>query len=216
VRFARTSCVPWTCSAYYLSFSPVLLRSHIPPWLHLYRLSRRTGFQMAPYNRPSPSLGLISSSSPARPVSTSPSPSYRHSQSPFRYVKESQTMSEKATSDETPLSVISDEKQHFRHPPHVGPSRHCSPSPSSLPVGRSDSQGLLSPIPRHPSPFSRNSPPLLIPSQLYTRPRALRISNLIKPWIPLILYGITSFGFLVAIAFWKTEVFQGQLSTFGL
>ncbi|KIM91034.1 hypothetical protein PILCRDRAFT_811550 [Piloderma croceum F 1598] len=164
---------------------------------------------MASYNRPPPSLGLISSSSPARPVSTSPSPTHRHSQSPFRYVKESQTMSEKPTPDDTPLSVISDEKQHFRHPPRVGPSRHYSPSPSSLPVGGSDSQGLLSPIPRYPSPFSRSSPPLLIPSQLYTRPRALRISNLVKPWIPLILYGITSLGFLVAIAFWKTEVFQG-------
>jgi len=48
-----------------------------------------------------------------------------------------------------------------------------------------------------------------MPSQLYIRPRGLRISNLIKPWIPLILYGITSLGFLVAIAFWKNEVFQG-------
>jgi hypothetical protein len=157
---------------------------------------------MAPYNRPPPSLGLISSSSPARPVSTSPSPTHRHSQSPFRYVN---TMTEKPSPDDTPLP---DEKHHFRHPPRVGPSRHSSPS--SVPVGGSDSQGLLSPIPRHPSPFS---PPLLIPSQLYTRPRALRISNLIKPWIPLILYGITSLGFLVAIAFWKTEVFQGVLST---
>lgn len=42
---------------------------------------------------------------------------------------------------------------------------------------------------------------------MYTRPRGLRISNLIKPWIPIILYGITTLGFLVAIALWKNEVF---------
>ncbi|KZP24650.1 hypothetical protein FIBSPDRAFT_735305 [Athelia psychrophila] len=55
-----------------------------------------------------------------------------------------------------------------------------------------------------PQSSSRNAS-----SQPYTRPRGLRISNLIKPWIPVIVYGITTVGFLVAIAFWKKEVFQG-------
>ncbi|KAI0721853.1 hypothetical protein C8T65DRAFT_538984, partial [Cerioporus squamosus] len=46
-------------------------------------------------------------------------------------------------------------------------------------------------------------------STSYTRPRGLRIANLIKPWIPIILYIITTLGFLAAVSFWKVEVFQG-------
>jgi len=116
-------------------------------------------------------------------------------------------MNQTSPFDNTPLSVIRDEKRHPRHPssPHSGPSHHYSPRPVDGPRF----QGQLSPIPAHPSLFPRSPSPLLIPSQLYTRPRALRLSNLIKPWIPIILYGLTSIGFLVAIAFWKNEVFQG-------
>ena len=47
-------------------------------------------------------------------------------------------------------------------------------------------------------------------SHSYTRPRGLRIANLIKPWIPIILYVITTLGFLAAVSFWKVEVFQGE------
>ncbi|KAI0092760.1 hypothetical protein BDY19DRAFT_926005 [Irpex rosettiformis] len=43
----------------------------------------------------------------------------------------------------------------------------------------------------------------------YTRPRGLRIANLLKPWIPIILYAVTTLGFVAAISFWKAEVFQG-------
>jgi hypothetical protein len=128
-----------------------------PGSIYIYLPRHRTGIQMAPFNRPPPSLNLISSSSPARPVSTSPSPFHRHSQSPFRYVKDSQTMNEKPSLEETPLSLISHE---MRHPPHVGSSRH----PSSVPVGLPHPQGHLSPIPRQPSPFSRSPSPLLISS----------------------------------------------------
>ncbi|KAI0786350.1 hypothetical protein C8Q75DRAFT_721171 [Abortiporus biennis] len=51
-------------------------------------------------------------------------------------------------------------------------------------------------------------------SSTYVRPRSIRIANLLKPWIPIILYAISSLGFLVAISLWKEEVFQGldQLS----
>jgi hypothetical protein len=160
---------------------------------------------MAPSNRQPPSLNLLSTSSPARPVSSNPSTPHRQSQSPFRYVKESQTMDEKSP---TLLSTFSDEKRTTPPPfsPGVGPSRY-----NNTPLAAS------SPLSRQPSPFLRGPSPLLIPSQhrapgqsqIYTRPRGLRISNLIKPWIPLILYGITSFSFLVAVAFWKNEVFEG-------
>lgn len=44
----------------------------------------------------------------------------------------------------------------------------------------------------------------------YVRPRSLRICNLLKQWSPLLAYGATSLGFLLAITFWKTEVFDGK------
>ncbi|KAF9246960.1 hypothetical protein BU15DRAFT_38729 [Melanogaster broomeanus] len=48
----------------------------------------------------------------------------------------------------------------------------------------------------------------------YVRPRGLLIWNLFKQWSPLLAYGATSLGFVLAVAFWKTEVFDGldQLS----
>ncbi|KAG2369979.1 hypothetical protein BDR07DRAFT_1387476 [Suillus spraguei] len=46
-------------------------------------------------------------------------------------------------------------------------------------------------------------------SQRYVRPRGLRIWNLFKQWLPILAYGATSLGFILAIAFWKTEVFDG-------
>ncbi|EPQ59565.1 hypothetical protein GLOTRDRAFT_55687 [Gloeophyllum trabeum ATCC 11539] len=71
--------------------------------------------------------------------------------------------------------------------------------------------------PSHPSSHYPRSPhhgaPLiLVPTRspsTYTRPHGRRIHNLIKPWLPLILYAITSLAFVVAISFWKTEVFNG-------
>ncbi|KAN0097743.1 hypothetical protein V8E55_002189 [Tylopilus felleus] len=51
-------------------------------------------------------------------------------------------------------------------------------------------------------------------SHRYVRPRGLRIWNLFKKWSPVLAYAATSLGFLVAIAFWKNQVFDGldQLS----
>ncbi|KAI0069021.1 hypothetical protein BV25DRAFT_1769274, partial [Artomyces pyxidatus] len=40
-------------------------------------------------------------------------------------------------------------------------------------------------------------------------PRRMRLYAVLRPWIPLLLYLSSSLGFLIAIAFWKTEVFQG-------
>jgi hypothetical protein len=50
-------------------------------------------------------------------------------------------------------------------------------------------------------------------SQRYVRPRGLRIWNLFKQWLPILAYGATSLGFVLAIAFWKTEVFDGEQSS---
>ena len=161
---------------------------------------------MAPSNRQPPSLNLLSTSSPLQPVASNPSTPYQQSHSPFRFVKDSQTMDEKSS---TQLSILSDEKR-----PVLAPS-----SSSAGPSRYNNSPLAASPLSRQPPPFIRGPSPLLIPShralgqsQTYIRPRGLRISNLIKPWIPVILYGITSFGFLVAIAFWKNEVFESEAS----
>ncbi|KAH7919864.1 hypothetical protein BV22DRAFT_1040518 [Leucogyrophana mollusca] len=47
------------------------------------------------------------------------------------------------------------------------------------------------------------------PPRRYTRPRGLRIWNLFKRWLPILLYAATSLGFVLAIAFWKEQVFDG-------
>lgn len=70
--------------------------------------------------------------------------------------------------------------------------------------------------PAHPQPhiFIPSRPPRLNAgshrSARYVRPRSLRIWNLLKKWSPVLAYGATSLGFLLAITFWKTEVFDGK------
>lgn len=92
--------------------------------------------------------------------------------------------------------------------PQYSPSNpQSTPSCSRQPSTPCHALHPLTPLPAHlPCPSG--------PSSSYSRPRGLRIANLLKPWIPIILYAMTSFGFLLAISFWKTEVFRGldQLS----
>lgn len=35
------------------------------------------------------------------------------------------------------------------------------------------------------------------------------LATRLQPWIPVIIYAISSLGFVVGIAFWRTEIFQG-------
>ncbi|KAF7352930.1 hypothetical protein MVEN_01260300 [Mycena venus] len=121
---------------------------------------------------------LLSLVSPARPVSTSPT-QHTPSQSPFRYVHFPE-MTEKARGDDIALQRT---PSSSRYP--LSPQR---PPHSSAPS----------------SPAHRNSRPLSPP---YSRPRGLRIANLLRPWIPLIVYALSSLILVVAIAFFKTEVF---------
>ncbi|KAJ7179286.1 hypothetical protein C8R46DRAFT_1073240 [Mycena filopes] len=46
------------------------------------------------------------------------------------------------------------------------------------------------------------------PAAPYSRPRGLRIANLLRPWLPLIMYALSSLIFVVAIAFFKNQVFS--------
>ncbi|KAF7301416.1 hypothetical protein MIND_00706900 [Mycena indigotica] len=116
---------------------------------------------------------LLTLSSPARPVSTTPTPAdyRRQSQSPFRYVQFTE-LSEKASSS------------------HVELPLHRVPSSSSS----------------RQHPYSRPDTPIsLTPSSTVTRSR--RIRDRLRPWLPIILYVLSSLIFVVAIAFYKTEVF---------
>lgn len=45
-------------------------------------------------------------------------------------------------------------------------------------------------------------------SATYSRPKSSRLITQLKPWLPMILYGLTTFAFIVAIAFYKTELFS--------
>jgi len=45
------------------------------------------------------------------------------------------------------------------------------------------------------------------PKSHYSRSSISQLVRILKPWLPLILYAITSLGFVVAIAFYRTELF---------
>ncbi|KAJ6629156.1 hypothetical protein B0H10DRAFT_1988143 [Mycena sp. CBHHK59/15] len=126
---------------------------------------------------------LLSLSLPARPVSTSPT-QHRPSQSPFRYVHFDE-IQEKAT----PLADMALDRM-----PHHSPSTSRYPTSPYRP----------SPPPPSPSPLPAR---LFAHPQTYPRPRGLRIANRLRPWLPLIMYALSSLVFVVAIAFFKTQVF---------
>ncbi|KAF8211297.1 hypothetical protein K438DRAFT_1568498 [Mycena galopus ATCC 62051] len=127
---------------------------------------------------------LLSTSIPARPVSTSPT-QHTPSQSPFRYLHFSEITTEKPNGNDIALQG--------------------TPSSSRYSSSPRRSESLRSPRASAPSsPAHHNSRPL---SPLYSRPRGLRIANLLRPWLPLILYALSSLILVVAIAFFKTQVF---------
>lgn len=80
--------------------------------------------------------------------------------------------------------------------------------------------GGLSSTPLRTSPFLRQPYPLITPTryrkppkvQTYTRPRRLRISNLLKSWSPLILYAFISLAFLATIGLYRDVVFTCECS----
>ncbi|KIK48738.1 hypothetical protein CY34DRAFT_797887 [Suillus luteus UH-Slu-Lm8-n1] len=89
-------------------------------------------------------------------------------------------------SKDTPLNCRSSPHRTLRPSHHFIPMRTSSSSSSSL-----------------------SSSETLPQSQRYVRLRGLRVWNLFKQWLPILAYGATSLGFILAIAFWKTEVLDG-------
>ena len=68
------------------------------------------------------------------------------------------------------------------------------------------------PSPPPPSQFIRQSGP--IPIRFISRSSPSQLFRVLKPWLPLILYAITSLGFVVAVAFYRKELFACMLLPF--
>ncbi|KAF8631187.1 hypothetical protein AX15_002521 [Amanita polypyramis BW_CC] len=104
----------------------------------------------------------------------------------------SQPLNEKACSPIDPPSTASEDS------PRQSPLSSAAHRPTSL---------SIPPRPPQSSSWSYPDQARTRTSTPYTRPRGLRISNLLRSWLPLISYLATSFGFLVAIALYRDQVF---------
>lgn len=154
---------------------------------------------------------LIAQAAPARPVSTSPAP-HQHSQSPFRYVHFEQSSSEKQRLGETNHDQFSGSRSNrLDSLSSASPSQTFSQPSSSRPSSSRRNSPACRPTMRLSPPDSANMFASPHPSLHCNHPHArrLRLHSLLRPWLPLILYLCTSLGFLLAIAFWKEEVFRG-------
>ena len=164
-----------------------------------------------------PSLHLVSSPTPAQPISTRVQ-NHKQSESPFRYLTErlanEQVFGEK---DQTPLADISTSSRRassisravHRSSPPTSPSPTPVPSRHRTHPKQSGQRGrLATPNPLLTVADNGRGRPSRRLGQL-ERSRLPPLSTRLRPWIPIILYGISSLGFVVAIAFWKTEIFQG-------
>lgn len=163
------------------------------------------------YNQPP--LDLVSSPIPAHPIYTKVQ-NHKQSESPFRYLNES-LANERGFSEKDPADISSSSGRHASstsragHGPSPSTNRSSTPPPSHR---RSHSI--------HPGQHLRSTTPILAADSGRGRspPRVCRfersnwssLSTRLQPWIPIILYGITSLGFVVAIAFWRSEIFQGM------
>jgi hypothetical protein len=78
--------------------------------------------------------------------------------------------------------------------------------PSGMPSRTSCAPTMLVAPPRRSS--SLIHPPVML--QPRREVRRLLLQERLKPWIPALLYALTSLGFVVAITMWKAEVFQGK------
>ncbi|KAH9077432.1 hypothetical protein EDB83DRAFT_2349995 [Lactarius deliciosus] len=94
-------------------------------------------------------------------------------------------------------------RQHTSRPSSAASLRHLTSHHNN-----SSPDLPLSPIPNTAS--SQFALPLpSLHSDYIHPPRKIRLWSIIKPWIPVLAYLSTSLGFLVALAFWKAQVFQG-------
>ncbi|KAF8505524.1 hypothetical protein F5888DRAFT_445282 [Russula emetica] len=90
---------------------------------------------------------------------------------------------------------------HLSRPSSESSLRHLTHQNSACP------DYPLSPIPDTMSAHFAMPLPSLHSGYLHP-PRKIRLWSIVKPWLPVLAYISTSLGFVIAIAFWKTHVFQ--------
>ena len=165
------------------------------------------------YNQPS--LHLVTSPTPAQPISTRVQ-NHRQSESPFRYLSErlanEQVFDEK---DQTPLADISSSSgrrassnSRATHRSSPSTSRSSTPAPSHHRAQPNQHAGPVPPNSLRTAADNGRGRPSRRVGQL-ERSHWPSLSTRLRPWIPVIVYGISSLGFVVAIAFWRAEIFQG-------
>jgi len=146
--------------------------------------------------------------------------SHQGSPSPSRLPRfEESSVNEKSRSDgvartpptkaETNASsrIATPDSHSFHHqsrPSSVASLRHLTTHHQ----GSASPDYSLSPIPDIASSHFALPLPSLHSGYLHP-PRKIRLCSIVKPWLPVLAYLSTSLGFLVAIAFWKTQVFEG-------
>jgi len=151
-----------------------------------------------------PTSLLISTSSVACPL-PSTSQHANPSNSPFRYTKLEQKSPESHYPIRDPLS-----------------QSHLSPAISHPFDDTTVLRSLTSsPVSPHSAshlhfPPRRTAGPPPSPSQCRERPQGFRIPDRLKPWLGIASWAATSIGFLLAIAFWKKEVFTGKFPSFSV
>jgi hypothetical protein len=168
-----------------------------------------------------PSLHLVSSPTPAQPISTRVQ-NHKQSESPFRYLNErvagEQVFNEK---DQTPLADISSSSgrrassiSRATHRSSPSNSRSSTPAPSHHRKHTKQPSQHVRPAAPAPPPTTPDTGRGRPPRRVVQLERSIRssMSARLKPWIPIILYVISSLGFVVAIAFWRSEIFQGAVS----
>ncbi|KZV69121.1 hypothetical protein PENSPDRAFT_581469 [Peniophora sp. CONT] len=89
------------------------------------------------------------------------------------------------------------------HPPP--PSRFSRPAPGYSPLSSSLHPHAHSDV--QSQYFAYPTPSLH--SEYVLPPRRVRCMTHLRPWLPLIAYLATTLAFVVAFAFWRTELFQG-------
>jgi hypothetical protein len=167
------------------------------------------------------SLQPLPGSIPIRPQPPTRS-SYQRSPSPSRFPRfEESSVNEKSRPDGVAQtsSTKAETSATRPAPPDLLSFHHQSRPSSSASLrhliyhqGSASPDYSLSPIPDSDIAFSHFALPLpSLHSGYLHPPRKIRLCSILKPWLPVLAYLSTSLGFLVAIAFWKTQLFEGTL-----
>ena len=160
---------------------------------------------------------LPRSAPPIRPQPPAHS-SHHRSPSPSRFPRaEEPSVNEKSRSDgvvaQTPPSKAEASTSWDAAPESLSLHRQSCPS-SEASLRHLTHQNctspdyLLSPISDTRSSHFALPLPSLHSGYLHP-PRKIRLWSILRPWLPVFAYLSTSLGFLVATAFWKTQVFEG-------